>query len=120
MVRGASFPAPSGWHPGPIRPMPQPKCGLGSRPRPSVKFMSLTLSMCPRPQGVGRAHRLTSVLVTALLGLTLALNPMSAPNADAAVSARVGGTALRVAVQQVGVRYRWGERAGGPGSTALA
>jgi cell wall-associated NlpC family hydrolase len=64
--------------------------------------------MSTTAHGLTRARSLTSVLVTALLGLTLAVNPMSAPNADAAVSARVGSTALHVAVHQVGVRYRWG------------
>jgi cell wall-associated NlpC family hydrolase len=64
--------------------------------------MSMTLS------GSALPRRLASVLIAALFGLTLALNPMSAPNANAAVSAKVGIGALHVAAAQVGVRYRYG------------
>ena len=64
--------------------------------------MSMTLS------GSALPRRLASVLIASLFGLTLALNPMSAPNANAAVSAKVGIGALHVAAAQVGVRYRYG------------
>ena len=53
-------------------------------------------------------RRLVSVLVAALFGLTLALNPISSPAANAAVSARVGVTAFRIAASELGVPYRWG------------
>jgi cell wall-associated NlpC family hydrolase len=43
-----------------------------------------------------------------LLGLTLAINPVSAPRSDAAVSAGVGAAALRVARAQIGIPYRYG------------
>ena len=48
------------------------------------------------------------MMIAALLGLTLAVNPMSAPTAGAAVSAAVGVRAVHVAAAQVGVRYRSG------------
>jgi cell wall-associated NlpC family hydrolase len=53
-------------------------------------------------------RRFVSVLVAALFGLTLALNPFAAPQAHAAVSAAVGVRALHVAAAQVGVPYRYG------------
>jgi cell wall-associated NlpC family hydrolase len=48
------------------------------------------------------------VLIVALFGLTLALNPMSTPNANAAVSYSVGVSTLRVAASKMGVPYRYG------------
>jgi len=53
-------------------------------------------------------RRLFSVMVAALFGLTLALNPISSPAANAAVSTRVGVTALRIAASEIGVPYKWG------------
>ena len=53
-------------------------------------------------------RRLVSMLFVALLGLTLALNPMSAPKAEAAVPLTVSLSALRVATAQTGVPYRYG------------
>jgi cell wall-associated NlpC family hydrolase len=49
--------------------------------------------------------RLASMLIAALFGLALAINPTHAPNADAAVSASVGARAVNVAKAQVGIRY---------------
>jgi cell wall-associated NlpC family hydrolase len=67
--------------------------------------MTQTGSALPR-RAVPR--RLIPMLIAALFGLTLALNPMSTQNADAAVSASIGIRALHVAVSEVGVPYRWG------------
>jgi cell wall-associated NlpC family hydrolase len=53
-------------------------------------------------------RRLAAVLIAALLGLTLALNPMSATKAHAAVPANVALAALHVAATQRGVLYRYG------------
>ena len=53
-------------------------------------------------------RRLVSMLFVALLGLTLALNPMSAPKAEAAVPLTVSLSALRAATAQTGVPYRYG------------
>src|ERR1035437_5058142 len=53
-------------------------------------------------------RRLVSVLIAALFGLTLALNPVSTPNANAAVSYSVGVSALREAASKVGVSYKNG------------
>jgi cell wall-associated NlpC family hydrolase len=53
-------------------------------------------------------RRLISVLIVALFGLTMALNPVSTPNANAAVTYSVGASALRVAASEVGVPYRYG------------
>jgi cell wall-associated NlpC family hydrolase len=60
------------------------------------------------PQGFAVSRRLVSMLVAALLGLALAINPMSAPKSDAAVSASVGTAALGVARAQMGIPYRFG------------
>ena len=64
--------------------------------------MSTTLlgSVLPR--------RLASGLIAASFGLTLALNPVAAPKAYAAVSAIVGARAVNVAAHMVGVPYRSG------------
>ena len=53
-------------------------------------------------------RRLFPMLIAALFGLTLAVNPMSIQNADAAVSASVGIRALHVAASEMGVPHRWG------------
>jgi cell wall-associated NlpC family hydrolase len=53
-------------------------------------------------------HRFVALVVAALFGLTLALVPISAPEANAAVSARTSFNALRVARNQIGIRYVWG------------
>ena len=53
-------------------------------------------------------RRLVSVLIAALFGLTLALNPVSTPNANAAVSYSVGVSPLREAASKVGVSYKNG------------
>lgn len=53
-------------------------------------------------------HRLASLLMTALFGLGLVANPMSAPAASAAVSASVGLRAVKVAAAQVGIPYKYG------------
>ena len=53
-------------------------------------------------------RRLAAVLIAALFGLTLALNPMSATNAQAAVPANVALQALHIAATQYSVAYRYG------------
>jgi len=58
--------------------------------------------------GFALPRRLVSVLMVALFGLTLSLNPVSTPNAHAAVSAIVGSRVLHVAAAQVGVPYKYG------------
>ena len=58
--------------------------------------------------GFALPRRLVSVLMVALFGLTVALNPMSTPKANAAVPARVSLSAASVAAAQVGVLYRYG------------
>ena len=58
--------------------------------------------------GFAPPRRLVSVLIAALFGLTLSLNPVSTPNAHAAVSAMVGSRVLHVAAAQVGVPYKNG------------
>ena len=53
-------------------------------------------------------RRVAVVLIAALLGLTLALNPMSATKAHAAVPSNVALAALHIAASQRGVPYRYG------------
>jgi cell wall-associated NlpC family hydrolase len=53
-------------------------------------------------------RRVTSVLITALFGLTLALIPISAPKAEATVTSGTAVRALNVAYHQLGVPYKWG------------
>jgi cell wall-associated NlpC family hydrolase len=53
-------------------------------------------------------RRFAAVLIAALLGLTLALNPMSATKAHAAVPASRALAALHIAATQRGVPYRYG------------
>jgi cell wall-associated NlpC family hydrolase len=48
------------------------------------------------------------MLVAALFGLALALNPMSAPKASAAVPLNVSLSALRVATSEISVPYVYG------------
>ena len=57
-------------------------------------------------------RRLVALLMAALFGLTLALNPIAAPPAHAVTAdqarAAVSLRALRIAAAQVGVPYLWG------------
>jgi cell wall-associated NlpC family hydrolase len=53
-------------------------------------------------------RRLVGCALAALFGLVLAVNPATAPHADAAVPASVSYAAVRVAASQAGVRYRIG------------
>jgi peptidoglycan DL-endopeptidase CwlO len=58
-----------------------------------------------------RRRRVTSVLMAASFGLSLAIAPVSAPTADAArggISAAQGARALRIASLQRGIPYVWG------------
>lgn len=64
--------------------------------------MSMTLFGCALPR------RLASIPIAALIGLTLAFNPLSTARADAAVPAVVGMRALHVAASEVGAGYRYG------------
>jgi cell wall-associated NlpC family hydrolase len=64
--------------------------------------MSTTLHRSAMPR------RFVSVLIAALFGLTLALNPIAAPKAHAAASVSVRTHALNVAAAQKGIRYVWG------------
>ena len=64
--------------------------------------------MFTTPLGPALPRRLASVLIAALFGLTLGLNPMSAPAADAAVPFIVAAHALGVAHSEIGVPYRYG------------
>ena len=58
--------------------------------------------------GLAAPRRLVSMLMAVLLGLAVALNPLSAPRSDAAVPLSVSMAALRVAKAQIGVPYRYG------------
>lgn len=58
--------------------------------------------------GSALPRRITTVVTTALFGLTLALFPISAPKAEAMVPYRTAVRALNVAYAQVGVPYKWG------------
>lgn len=53
-------------------------------------------------------RRLVAVLAAAMFGLTLAVNPLSAPEANAHDSGRMGARAAHIAALQVGVPYVWG------------
>lgn len=53
-------------------------------------------------------RRLVSVLMAAMFGLTLAVNPAAAPEAKALVSASTGAHAVRIAAAQIGIRYVYG------------
>lgn len=66
------------------------------------------------------SRRFVSVVIAALFGLTLALNPVATPTAHAAVSPTVGLRAMHVAAAQVGIYYRWGGRVLAPALTAPA
>jgi len=66
------------------------------------------LTMTKTLHGAALPRRLVTVLIAALFSLTLALNPMSAPNANADVSAIVGLNAMYIAAAQRGVPYRYG------------
>jgi hypothetical protein len=65
-------------------------------------------SAMPRRLGFAVPRRSVSMLFAALLGLILALNPMSTPHADAAVTLSLSRSALRVAAAERGVPYRNG------------
>jgi hypothetical protein len=67
-----------------------------------ASIMSVTTPSLALPR------RFAAVLIAALLGLTLALNPMSATKAHAAVPANVALAALHIAATQRGVLYRYG------------
>jgi len=67
-----------------------------------ASIMSVTTPSLALPR------RFVAVLIAALLGLTLALNPMSATKAHAAVPANVALAALHIAATQRGVLYRYG------------
>jgi len=69
---------------------------------------STTGSVALRPAGFTIPRRLVSILMAALLGLALALNPVSAPKSDAAVPLSVSMAALRVAKAQIGIPYVYG------------
>ena len=58
--------------------------------------------------GTSPSRRLATVLAAALFGVTLAVNPVSAPKSDALVSAASGARVVRVAAGQIGVPYKWG------------
>ena len=64
--------------------------------------MSLPTLSLPLPR------RLAGLILAAVIGLFLAINPSAAPHADAAVSASVSAKAVTVAAAQKGVRYRFG------------
>ena len=53
-------------------------------------------------------RRVVGLVLAALFGLVLAVNPAAAPHADAAVSASVSFRAVKVAASQAGVKYRMG------------
>lgn len=53
-------------------------------------------------------RRVVSMLVAAMFGLTLAVNPISVPAASASVTPTVRAKAYRAIVAQIGVRYVWG------------
>ena len=65
-------------------------------------------SVMPRRKGSVVLRRSVTMLSAALLGVTLALNPVAAPQADAAVPLSVSLNALRVARAQIGIPYRYG------------
>jgi cell wall-associated NlpC family hydrolase len=69
---------------------------------------SVAPSVTPPRFGLAVPRRLVSMLMAALLGLALALNPMSAPRSDAAVSLGTSLAALRVARAQIGIPYHYG------------
>jgi cell wall-associated NlpC family hydrolase len=64
--------------------------------------MSTPVLSLPMPR------RLAGLLLAALLGLVIAVNPTTASHADAAVPASVSLKAVRVAAAQKGIRYRYG------------
>jgi cell wall-associated NlpC family hydrolase len=69
--------------------------------------MSITQIGSALPRRALPRH-LFPMLIAALFGLTLALNPLSTESADAAVPASVGIRAEHVAASEVGVPYRSG------------
>lgn len=98
-----------------------PQVSLGVKPPTTAGHLARTrqvtfrrrlerwvLTMTKTLHGAALPRRLVTVLIAALFSLTLALNPMSAPNANADVSARVGLNAMYIAAAQRGVPYRYG------------
>jgi len=65
-------------------------------------------SVMPRRNGAAVLRRCVTMLSAALLGVTLAINPVSAPRADAAIPFSVSVRALHVASAQLGIPYRYG------------
>jgi cell wall-associated NlpC family hydrolase len=53
-------------------------------------------------------RRFAAMLIAAMFGLTLAVNPATATKAEAAVTAGQGVRAVQIAALQVGVPYVWG------------
>lgn len=53
-------------------------------------------------------RRFAGLVIAALLGLGMAVNPATAQHADAAVSASVGVKAVKVAASVAGVKYKMG------------
>ena len=88
-------------------------CGraLSARTRQVIfrrRLERLASTMSATAPSLALPRRLAAVLITALLGLTLALNPMSATKAHAAVPSNVALAALHIAASQYGVPYRYG------------
>jgi cell wall-associated NlpC family hydrolase len=65
-------------------------------------------SAMPRRKGSVVLRRCVTMLSAALLGATLAVNPLSAPAASAVVPFSVSLSATRVATAQIGIPYRYG------------
>ena len=53
-------------------------------------------------------RRVVTVLIAALFGVTLAVNPVTAPKSEALISAASGARVVRVATAQIGIPYVWG------------
>ena len=70
--------------------------------------MTSTLTSTPTPQRIALPRRLMTVLIAALFGVTLAVNPITAPKSNALVSAASGARVVRVAAAQIGIPYVWG------------
>lgn len=64
--------------------------------------------MTPTLHGTSLTRRLVAVLIATLFGITLAVNPVTAPKSDALVSAASGVRVVRVAAAQIGIPYVWG------------
>jgi cell wall-associated NlpC family hydrolase len=90
----------------------KPSTTAGLDPNPTGNFsqaaQKIGLTMIKTLRVAVLPRRIVTSLTAALFALTLALNPMSAPTASAAVSATVGVDALHVAAAQRGIPYRYG------------